>query len=149
MLLACVALAAGCSGGPSGPYSVITGFPAEKAPESVPEHRLDDNIGVYDISMVGDYILVAEKRTGHFYTLYDRELNRICGFANKGRGPGEYLAPAYYGEYEITDGGNPVLSVYDRALFHPMLKSGDVFPKYTGSPLSRPKVPSLFTSTYP
>lgn len=117
MLLACMALAPGCSGGPSGPYSVITGFPAEKAPESVPEHRLDDNIGVYDISMVGDYVLVAEKRTGHFYTLYDRELNRICGFANKGRGPGEYLAPAYYGEYEITAGGDPVLSVYDRALF--------------------------------
>ena len=117
MLLACMALMAGCSGGPSGPYSVVTGFPVEKAPESVPEHRLDDNIGVYDISMVGDYVLVVEKRREHFYTLYDKELNRICEFANKGRGPGEYLAPAYYGEYEITAGGNPVLSIYDRALF--------------------------------
>lgn len=105
----------GCSNKVTVPHIIVDNFPIDKCLVGKPEHSLDDRIGMYDISAIGDYFLVAERKMSYFYVLLDESFSPISHFARKGRSSSEYLAPAYYGQYCISEDDFSI-SIFDRAV---------------------------------
>lgn len=79
-------------------------------------HECDTLYNLYDLSSTGDYLICAEKKRDYFFTLFDKDFNKVCSFARKGRGANEYIAPAFYGQYTKLQDTLLRFLIFDRAL---------------------------------
>lgn len=108
-----VSLGAGCMG-IDVPYRIVENFPIEIRLGEEPLRALDGCLGIYDVGMAGSYLICSERKTEFFFSVYNSDFLRVCRFARHGRGPGEYIAPVYCGQYE-DEGAVLTVSIYDRA----------------------------------
>lgn len=93
----------GCTARINVPHRIVEHYPIEKQLESKPLRQLEDCIGIIDVGMVGPYLICKEHKTKYHFTFYDSEFRMVGHWGHNGRGPGEYIAPIYYGQYEKTD----------------------------------------------
>lgn len=105
----------GCTTRIKTPYRIVERFPVEKRLEGEPLRQLEDCIGIIDVGMAGPYLICKEHKTKYHFAMYDSDLRILGHFGINGRGPSEYLAPIYHGQYEWIDSGVRFY-IWERAL---------------------------------
>lgn len=91
-----------------GPQVVVKEFPVNVELTGVPLSQADDHIGLYGAHRAARYVVCTQYKQDHFFKIFDSEL-RLCGeVCRKGRGPNEFLAPAYFGQYAVEDGDTKI-----------------------------------------
>lgn len=105
-----------CGGGKQqNDYVVIDKFPVSVELDTIRTIRPDGVVGLLSLAKAGDYFVGELFKQNHCFQLFDSLLNPIAPFARKGRGPEEYYAPTYMGQYEQTGNANYIW-ILDRAL---------------------------------
>ncbi len=79
---------------------IVDSFPVEETLTGEVISSFNSDIGILGIKQAGEYVICDMWKQDYFFNVYDAE-NRLAGkLCMKGNGPDEFLAPAYYGQYD-------------------------------------------------
>lgn len=97
-----------CKSLPDNPYTIVESFPVEKMSTGEPIADIDEHIGLFGIKDAAEYIVCTQWKQDYFFKIFDKDF-RFCGeICMRGNGPDEFLAPIYFGQYEIEDGDTKI-----------------------------------------
>lgn len=83
---------------------VIEDFPWTKNWEGDSINSFDEELGITGLYDAGDFILCASHRTDYHFSVYSKnEHHKLKDIFKVGRGAGEFIAPAYFSQYQTVD----------------------------------------------
>lgn len=95
---------------------VVTDFPVSEKLKGDTVNYFDSELGILDIKDAGKYWLCRSHRTDYHYAVFSKSgLEKVAELCVNGRGPGEFIAPAYFSQYGIEDGDLKIW-ILERAL---------------------------------
>ena len=67
-------------------------------------NSFDEELGIAGLYDAGDFILCASHRTDYHFSAYSKDkYYKLKNILKVGRGAGEFIAPAYFSQYQIED----------------------------------------------
>lgn len=95
---------------------VIADFPVSERLVGDSIDSFDTELGILDIKDAGKYLLCRSHRTDYHYAVFSKDsLGKVAELCANGRGPGEFIAPAYFSQFVIED-GHLKIWILERAL---------------------------------
>lgn len=95
---------------------VITDFPVSERLVGDSVDSFDTELGILDIKDAGKYLLCRSHRTDYHYAVFSKDsLRKVAELCVNGRGPAEFIAPAYFSQY-VTEDGHLKIWILERAL---------------------------------
>lgn len=92
----------GVSCSKNAPITIIEDIEAQII-EFIPFKPLAKQYATLGIDKVGDGLLILNVEYDYHYSYYDFKTQKVIDFMRNGRGPNEYLAPAFHGQTEGRD----------------------------------------------
>ena len=97
-------------------FLVVTEFPVSEKLKGDTVHYFDSELGILDIKDAGKYWLCRSHRTDYHFALFSKDgSEKVAELCVKGRGAGEFIAPAYFSQY-ATESGHLKIWILERAL---------------------------------
>ncbi len=85
--------------------------------EFTPFEPLVNHHSALGLDRVGDGLLLLNAEYDYHYSYYDFKTKKVTDFMREGRGPNEYLAPAFHGQTEgVNDSNIWILGVFKQQL---------------------------------
>ena len=99
---------------------IISKFPRTLNVEGEPITSFDKELGIMSLHVTDNYFLCGSHRTDYHFSVYSKNnISKITDLCKKGRGPGEFIAPAYFSQYKLENGETKIW-ILDRgnSMFH-------------------------------
>ncbi len=111
LLISCIA----CNSIPKH-ATLIEEFPSTCMLQGDSIKNFDSELGIMAILNAGNYFICPSHRTDYHFAVYKKDsLKKICDIFPKGRGAGEFIAPAYFSQYQ-TESKETKIWVLEQAL---------------------------------
>lgn len=83
---------------------IVENFPSTILLKSDSITNFDDELGLMALYDAGNFILCNSHKTAYHYSIYSKDsLYKLCNILKEGRGPGEFIAPDYFSQYQIEN----------------------------------------------
>lgn len=84
---------------------IVDSFPFSEKLSGDTVNYFDSELGILDIKLAGKYWICSSHRTDYHFAIYSKDnFEKVAEICKNGRGPNEFLAPAYYSQYVIEEG---------------------------------------------
>ena len=84
---------------------LVEDFPATYTLQGDSIRNFDDELGIMAILNAGDYFLCPSHGTDYHFAVYQKDsLQKVGNILPQGRGAGEFMAPAYFNQYDQENG---------------------------------------------
>jgi hypothetical protein len=98
MAVVCVILFTSCQ--QKDKYNIVESFPVEKTLTAEIIPAFDSHVGMLGVRPAGEYVVGLLWKQDYFFDIFDTEHNLVGKLCRLGNGPNEFLAPAYFGQYD-------------------------------------------------